>query len=245
MHSWVEPFYSFQSRWVGLGPASDDDIARLEAIHRHAGSGPHRILELGCGGGQAAFLAATVGHDVTGIELAPERAANAQALAAMARSMAVIAGSFYEVELDGAFDLVLYWDGFGVGEDDDQRLLLRRVRDWLAPHGSALIDVYSPWFAAASVGREMEFEGARRRYEFEPEGNRWLDTWWPEGAPEQAVTQSLRCYAPADFRLLLEGTGLELRGVDPGGGPDGLGGWTQKTTLGRCFSWQATLGRLD
>jgi SAM-dependent methyltransferase len=243
MHSWIQPFYSLQSRWVGLGPAEDADIARLEAIHRHSGSGPHRILELGAGGGQAAFLAATVGHDVTAVELVPERAENARNLAKMARTLTVIEGSFYDIELEGSFDLIVYWDGFGVGDDEDQRLLLRRVRDWLAPHGSALIDVYTPWFAAASVGREMALPGARRRYDFEPEGNRWLDTWWPEDSPEQAVTQSLRCYAPADFRLLLEGTGLDLQGVDPGAGPDGLGGWSQKTNLARCFSWLATLGR--
>ncbi len=242
MHSWVQPFYALQSRWTANLPTGDDDIARLQAIHRHAGSGPHRILELGAGGGQSAFLAATVGHDVTAIELVAERAARARALAANARTLTVLEGSFYDVPIDGAFDLVLYWDGFGVGDDADQRVLLRRIANWLAPHGSALIDVYSPWFAAASVGREMAFDGARRRYDYEAEGNRWLDTWWPEDAPEQALTQSLRCYAPADFRLLLEGTGLELQGVDPGAGPDGLGGWAEKTNLARCMSWLATIG---
>ncbi len=242
MHSWVRPFYTLQSRWTALQPTGDDDIARLQAIHRHAGSGPHRILELGAGEGHSAFLAATVGHDVTAIELVPERAARASRLSRTARTLQVLEGSFYDVELEGSFDLVVYWDGFGIGDDEDQRALLRRIRRWLAPHGSALIDVYSPWFAAASVGREMAFEGARRRYDFEPEGNRWLDTWWPDGAPEQALTQSLRCYAPADLRLLLEGTGLGLQGVDPGAGPDGLGGWTSNTNLARCFSWMATLG---
>lgn len=243
MHSWVEPFYALQSRWDAFVPTSEDNIARLGAIHRHAGPGPHRILELGAGGGESALLAATVGHDVTAVELVSERASRAKALAKNARSLEVIEGSFYDVELEGSFDLIVYWDGFGVGDDEDQRLLLTRIRGWLAPHGSALIDVYSPWFAAASVGREMAFEGARRRYDFEPEGNRWLDTWWPEEAPEQALTQSLRCYAPSDFRLLLDGTGLELQGVDPGSGPDGLGGWAEKTNLSRCFSWLATLGR--
>ncbi|MEZ4863671.1 MAG: hypothetical protein R3C14_20285 [Caldilineaceae bacterium] len=31
----------------------------------------------------------------------------------------------------------------------------------------------------------------------------------------QAITQSLRCYLPADLRLLLEGTGLTLHSVAP------------------------------
>ncbi len=135
MHSWIQPFYSLQSRWVGLGPAEAEDIVRLEAIHRHGGSGPHRILELGCGGGQAAFLAATVGHDVTAVELVPARAEHARKLAKNARTMTVVEGSFYDIELEGSFDLIVYWDGFGVGDDEDQRLLLRRMRDWLSPHG--------------------------------------------------------------------------------------------------------------
>ena len=33
--------------------------------------------------------------------------------------------------------------------------------------------------------------------------------------PHDAVTQSLRCYSPADLRLLLEGTGLFVLDVEP------------------------------
>lgn len=32
---------------------------------------------------------------------------------------------------------------------------------------------------------------------------------------DDAVTQSLRCYSPADLRLLLQGTGLSVRDVEP------------------------------
>ncbi len=241
MQSWVVPFYAFQSAWTGLGEVGSDDMARLESIHRHAGSGPHRILELGAGGGQSAFLAATVGHDVTALELVTERADHARALAKRAPTMRVVEGSFNKVELDGPFDLVLYWDGFGVGGDSDQRGLLQRIASWLSPNGIALIDIYSPWFAAASHGRTSAMEGAERRYGFDPEGNRWLDTWWPTGQPEFGVTQSLRCYSPNDLRLLLEGTGLELAGFEPGPGPSSEGGWLPRTELVRCVSWQARL----
>jgi hypothetical protein len=38
---------------------------------------------------------------------------------------------------------------------------------------------------------------------------------WREGHEKEAVNQSLRCYGPADLRLLLEGTGLTLAAVEP------------------------------
>ncbi|MGH2640670.1 MAG: hypothetical protein ACRDGO_03110 [Actinomycetota bacterium] len=38
---------------------------------------------------------------------------------------------------------------------------------------------------------------------------------WRTGHEDDAVTQSLRCYAPADLRLLLENTELDLVEVEP------------------------------
>jgi hypothetical protein len=38
---------------------------------------------------------------------------------------------------------------------------------------------------------------------------------WRQGHEDDAVIQSLRCYSPADLRLLLEGTGLSLLEVEP------------------------------
>ncbi len=54
------------------------------------------------------------------------------------------------------------------------------------------------------------------RSEFDPNGCRLLQSIWPVGDDEsQAVTQSLRCYSPADLRLLLEGTRLALHTIEP------------------------------
>jgi hypothetical protein len=38
---------------------------------------------------------------------------------------------------------------------------------------------------------------------------------WRVGHEDDAVTQSLRCYSPADLRLLIEGTGLSVVDVEP------------------------------
>lgn len=54
------------------------------------------------------------------------------------------------------------------------------------------------------------------RSDFDADGSRLVQSIWPVGEDEsQAVTQSLRCYSPADFRLLLEGTGFVLQTLEP------------------------------
>jgi hypothetical protein len=77
------------------------------------------------------------------------------------------------------------------------------------------------WYWAGAAGREMRFGEVTRRYEFDADECRLLDRWWLVDTEHEEVTQSLRCYAPADLRLLLEGTDLVLASLEPGS--DGLG----------------------
>jgi hypothetical protein len=133
-------------------------------------------------------------------------------------SLRAIAGDFYEVEPTGPFDIVVYFDGFGIGSDEDQRRLLRRVAGWLAPGGCVLVDVLVPWYWSRQAGNEEEFpKGSGVRYldGFDAEGSRMTGRMWRVGHEDDAVIQSLRCYSPADLRLLLEGTGLSLVDVEP------------------------------
>ncbi len=175
--------------------------------------GRKRVLELGAGGGATAAATADLGHAVTAIGLSPVRAAFAREFA-RDREVTVVEGDFSTVALEGRFDCVTYWNGFGVGTDDDQRRLLRRiVTVWLAPGGSVLLDVFSPWRWARDAGRREVV--LRRRplvndRDFDPVRSRFIDRWWPQGEEGQAITQSARCYAPADLVLLLEPTGLAL-----------------------------------
>jgi hypothetical protein len=129
--------------------------------------------------------------------------------------------------LEGPFDVVCYWDGFGIGSDADQRRLLKRISQlWLAPGGSVLIDVASPVWAARHAGLEQHLAPLPgvpgsvemiRRFHFDPLRGRWIDEWQPAAEPAKALAQTIRCYTPADFILLLEGTGLELRAIEVGG----------------------------
>jgi hypothetical protein len=82
----------------------------------------------------------------------------------------------------------------------------------------------------------MRWERAARRYSFDPDGCRLLDTWWPEDDESRAVTQSLRCYRPTDRRLLLAGTGLALSGLEAGGAVDDKDfSWEPRVELGRAM----------
>lgn len=219
---WVEPFYTQKSAWFGPSGILEHHRARADTIARLCGSPPLRVLELGAGAGGSAAATARLGYEVTAVELSPLRAAYARELAAESGpgTVAIAEGDFFTVDLDGPFDVVVYWDGFGVGDDDQQRALLRRIGDvWLRPHGSALIDVFSPWAWARAAGREtVDAElDLVQQLDFDWLACRFVDSWRPTSDPSQVITQSIRCYTVADLELLLDGTGLEIDTVEVAG----------------------------
>ncbi len=219
---WVPGFYSRTGEWWGPAEAriTGRDHERVALLHRHAGSAPRRVLELGSGYGTTAAATARAGHTVTAVELS-DRVRFGAALAT--ERLTVVHDDFYTVELPGPFDVVTYWNGFGVGTDADQRRLLRRIAaDWLRPGGVALIDVSDPfvWFSwhgdethrLPDPSRGYAYE-LHERTTFDPATCTATDTWWPAGRADEAISQTLRCYTPADLTLLLEGTGLVLAGI--------------------------------
>ncbi|NPA27186.1 MAG: class I SAM-dependent methyltransferase [Chloroflexi bacterium] len=216
-------FYHKQALWSGyytqpVGPWHRQKARWVRGI---LGPPPQRVLELGAGGGQDALALAELGYTVDALEREPllvEHIRTQVAQHHLAARVTVIEADFHLVDLPASnWDAVVYWDGFGTGTDEDQRRLLRRIRHWLKPHGKALIEVYTPWHAAQSAGYRMRVGKAQRTYDFDAEGCRWIDEWEYQG---ERVRQSLRCYSPADLRLLLEGTGLRLRSLHPGGRMD-------------------------
>ena len=243
---WARDFYVRQDEWadVSRDPITDMHRRNADLVHRLAGGKLGRALDLGAGGGQNAAALADLGYTVTAVELVPSVAQNALELAAQPRKgqLRVIVGDFYEVELPDRYDIVCYWDGFGVGSDDDQQRLLRRIAGWLVPNGFALIEVYTPWYWAKASGRETQFGGVCRRYGFDADGCRMLDTWWPFGREAEAVTQSLRCYSLADLRRLLEGTGLVIESVEPRGAYDPVQDrFIEDAPLGQAMQYLAKL----
>jgi SAM-dependent methyltransferase len=222
---WVPEFYrkqyewaDWRNRWADFDPAASDP--HVDAVRRLAGDEPKRILELGPGTGSTAAALAHAGHDVVTIELQPMLAEHIAELARSVHrgSLRSLMGDFYDVDPGGPFDVVAYFDGFGIGSDEDQRRLLRRVGEWMAADGCGLFDILTPWHFAKTAGNEEEFpEGSGIRYleGYEAEGSRMTERMWRTGHEDDAVTQSLRCYAPADLRLLLDGTDLALVEIEP------------------------------
>ena len=222
---WVRDFYSVTGRWWGraespIGPVDHDRVASLHAI---CGETPKRILELGCGYGSTVAAMTEAGHHVTGIEISDRADFSEQFVQQFGSASRIVKDDFYTVQLDGRFDVVCYWNGFGVGSDDDQRALLRRVAaEWLTESGVALIDIANPFVWARWDGDQEHKPPApedgydydlRELTNFDPIRSRFADTWWATNNPVEKLTQTIRCYTPADLRLLLEGTGLKLDSV--------------------------------
>lgn len=224
---WAKEFYTKQYQWLEspaiwtmYSPDSPPDQAmrRAKAVERLAGPGSKRILELGCGSGLVAGAMAHLGNEIVALDIVDSAVANAKRLAAQISNgkMSAILGDFYEIELDGKFDVVCYFDGFGIGSDADQHRLLQRIAGWLLPQGCALIDIYAPWLFANESGDVYQEGKMMGRSVFDFDQSRLHDQMWPADSDEsKAITQTLRCYSPADFRLLLKGTNLKLDAVEP------------------------------
>lgn len=217
---WVKAYYTEQSRTFASGKITDqhrDTAARIERWCVETGA--KSLLELGAGMGGVAAVLAEQGFEVWAVEVNPADCAHARGLARheVPGSFTVVEGDFYSVELSRQFDLVFYWDGFGVGGDDDQQRLLARIaNDWLSPGGTAIIDVFSPWNWMKRSGERREYSSLdgttwERRIEFDTDTSRFNDHWEPLPGRGEHRTQSLRCYSPADFVLLVRGTGLKVR----------------------------------
>lgn len=239
--AWVKPYYTRAGEYWAPHGIEERERDRAATLPRLCGPPPKRVLELGAGTGETAAATADAGYDVTAIEFSPTRALHLRAHAqqradqTVRGSLTALEADFYDVSLPGVFDVVCYWDGFGVGSDADQRRLLRHIAsEWLAPGGSVLVDVFNPYRWAAEAGNELVFDRnheshlyrQRRRFGFDFAAGCFLDEWCPIGDEtgvcdeSRAITQRIRCYNPADLRLLLEGTGLSLRATEGAGERD-------------------------
>lgn len=225
---WVREFYSTSGGWWAKADARVGDRDRRRAgLVREYGGAAGSVLELGSGYGTTAIALAEVGYAVTAVEISDR----ADVLASTDRevtagSLTVHKADFYEVGLPGMFDVVCYWNGFGIGSDADQRRLLGRIESqWLAPGGIALIDIFNPVVWASWDGDQEQLSpdpsagydyALTQRIRFDPVTSTAIDTWWETSNPARKISQHLRCYAPADLMLLLTGTGLSLTGIIAG-----------------------------
>jgi SAM-dependent methyltransferase len=123
--------------------------AELEPVARHvvalaAVSPGDRVLDLACGTGNAAILAAGAGAAVTGLDAAARLIEVARARAAAAGVAATfVVGDALDLPFDdGAFDVVL--SVFGVIFAPDAERALAEIVRVLRPGGRALVSVWIP-----------------------------------------------------------------------------------------------------
>lgn len=198
------------------------------------------VLELGAGNGLLARSLSNFDKKITTVELVQEMVEYARQL--NDSSITSLWGSFYDINLPTTFDTVLYIDGFGVGTDQDQLLLLERIHHWLNDGGVALIDIYQPAYWKKVSGKEMTpFPNSNvlRVYGYEELQNRMTDTWWHVDRPEDKFTQSLSCYTPDEIHELCKKANLEIVAYFPGGAMD-YEKWqyNEVVALSECLSYR-------
>nr|WP_208752130.1 class I SAM-dependent methyltransferase [Bacillus cereus] len=194
------------------------------------------MLELGAGNGGFARAMSKLRVKMTTVELVRELVMFAKEHST--NDIAIHCADFYKINLEEKFDVVSYLDGFGVGTDDEQLILLKRIKNWMKDDGCALIDIYQPLYWKKVSGQEMLLSSAMRKYEYDSINERMLDHWWHPNNPNDIVTQSLRCYTVDEISNLCAEAGLSIVGIFPGGAYDfEEGKYKEQASLNECLSY--------
>ena len=232
--TWVEPFYSETGTWWGQAESAitSRDHTRVETVSRLTGRTDGRLLDLGSSYGNTAAAFALAGWVVTGVEISDrihfaEQHLRTVAATSTSGSLEFIRGDFSKMACEEPFDVITYWNGFGIGSDLDQRELLDRIAGWLHPEGYFVMDVFNPVQWIRWAGDQSNRDAApdlgyphsvSERTDYDPVTARFIDTWRRDDTDTE-ITQSQRCYSPADLTLLVEPTRLELLAIELDGKP--------------------------
>lgn len=215
-------------------------LPHSEEIIEQVGKPFETVLELGAGNGLLARGLSTFGKNITTIELVPEMVEFAKKFETP--NVTSLCGSFYDIELTDKFDVLLYIDGFGVGTDQEQLTLLKRIYQWLNEDGVGLIDIYQPEYWKKTNGQKMKPLGnstVEREYGYDVMNNQMTDTWWETTNSNEKYTQTLKCYTPDEIYKLCQEANLEIIAYYPGGTMD-YENWqfNEVASLSDCLSYR-------
>ncbi|HDR4106958.1 TPA: class I SAM-dependent methyltransferase, partial [Bacillus anthracis] len=195
------------------------------------------MLELGAGNGGFARAMSNLNVKMTTVELVPELVMFAKEHST--NDIVIHCADFYKINFEEKFDVVSYLDGFGVGTDEEQLVLLKRIHNWLKDDGCALIDIYQPLYWEKANGQEMPIYSAMRKYEYDSENARMLDHWWEKDSSNDIVTQSLRCYTIDEISNLCAEARFSIVGIFPGGAYDfEERKYKEQASLNECLSYR-------
>ena len=243
---WAKQFYKQQfllSKMEYEGMSHSYYLDEVEKVSEQFGKPFHKVLEIGAGVGYLANALASQEKDITTIELVDELVAFAKKNSTA--PVRILCGDFYEIDVPGPFDCILYIDGFGVGEDTDQLRLLKRIHHWLKDDGYALIDIYEPnYWRHIYKGQMMPVKNSSvaRQYDFDENTARLSDTWWHTELDLGKWTQSLKCYTPQQIHALCQQANLDIVGYFPGGEMN-FETWSyyEPASLDYCISYRIKL----
>jgi SAM-dependent methyltransferase len=106
------------------GPDCAESLCRIAAVLSLLPATPARVLDLGCGTGWTSAFLAKRGHDVVGVDIAPEMVRLAERLRRQEGldNLRFQACDFEDASFDGTFDAVVFFDALHHAEDEEAAL---------------------------------------------------------------------------------------------------------------------------
>jgi ubiquinone/menaquinone biosynthesis C-methylase UbiE len=213
---------------------SDDDAAEiLGRLNLAPGS---RVLDAPCGTGRIARRLASVGLEVTGVDLMPPFIAEAQSHpVGPGGRVTFVQGDLRQLPVPGPFDAVVCWfTSFGYYGDDDCRRVLREFHRVLRPGGTVLIETMhhdgvvrhftgAPDATVLRRGDDAQVDVSR----FDPLTGRLATdrTVYRDGAVRHS-SHYIRLPTPPEWTQWMEGAGFrDVRCSAGGGGPLEVDSW--------------------
>ncbi|OOR13775.1 SAM-dependent methyltransferase [Bacillus cereus] len=234
----VKEFYQKQFELSNYDINTESWLEQVaKEVQEQVGHPFQTMLELGAGNGGFARAMSKLHVRMTTVELVSELVSFAKEHSSS--DIAIHCGDFYQINFEEKFDVVSYLDGFGVGTNDEQLFLLKRIKDWMKEDGCALIDIYQPLYWKKVSGQEMPLSSAMRKYEYDSINERMLDRWWNPNQPNEIVTQSLRCYTVEEISDLCDEANLNIVAIFPGGAFDfEKSRYKEQASLHECLSYR-------
>ncbi|MCU0309727.1 MAG: class I SAM-dependent methyltransferase [Acidimicrobiales bacterium] len=123
----------YDTRWERLAASGVDPHGEVDLVVRYR---PRRVLDAGCGTGRVAIELDRRGIEVTGVDLDPDLLARARARAPSLRWMEADLAALDDVELGGAFDVVVAAGNvIGFVDADRRTAVVHACARRLAPGG--------------------------------------------------------------------------------------------------------------
>ena len=219
---------------------------RIDKISKYFFKDDFNILELGCGRGFEAIELSGRGHSVTAIDIVKEMIEFADRLQIKYRTdVDFICENILNYETNKTFDLICYFDGFGIFDDNGQKKLLNNIYNWLSRDGLAVIDILNPVYWEKLNGKSLNYGNFSRVYYYDEKTNRMIDEWsLYEDGKIQKERQILRCYSLDEITEFCNSMEFKIIEVIPGGAMDYENNiYYENVDIDSCLNYQIIISK--